>query len=245
MSKTKHKPKGQQLVDVKKLLEHMKWMTNFRKKNNNAALRKYRLEFKYEKFKTTDDFWRFITTFNGIDYFHNVFTQAERNFFKMYPGVSVESLEGGHFYNFKYSSIQTEHNIILMKLSKKKKHFFDKDEWKEMIDFIRYIREKTGASYYHIIYCVPICSDAEAELYCEYLKKFGVKRGYSKDFIDSLTLELVKEKCWPRLLEKDKENILSAGTEFEKELEFTITREELFGNKEQLIKVKGWRFRIL
>ena len=33
--------------------------------------------------------------------------------------------------------------------------------------------------------------------------------------------------------------------EFEKELEFTITREELFGNKEQLIKVRGWRFRIL
>ncbi len=243
MNKTKHKPKGQQPVDVNKLLEHKKWWKKYRKKNNNAVSRKYRLEFKYEKFKTTDDFWCFVTTCNGRDYFYNVFTQAERNFFKMYPGGSVKSLGGGHFYNFKFSSLQTEHNIILMKHSKKKRHFFDKDEWKEMIDFIRYIRVITGASYYHIIYCVPICSDEEAKRKCEYLRKYGVKRGYSKDFIDNLTLEIVKEKCWPQLLEKDKENILSAGTEFEKELEFTITRER-FGNEEQLIKVRGWRFRI-
>lgn len=240
----KHKPKGQQPVDVKKLLEHKKWMADYRKKyKNRADDRKRRLSFKYQKFNSTADFWYFITTFNGIDYFHNVYTQAERNFFKMYPGGSVESLGGGHFYNCAFSTLEAQHSIILMKHTKKKKHYFDKDEWKEMIDFIRYIRKNTNARYYTFILCVPLCSDEEAQRKYEYLKKYGKKEGYSKEFLDNLTPEVIKTKCWPQLLEKDKENILAAGTEFIEELEFSIIRERIARN-EQIVKVKGWKFRI-
>ena len=116
----KHKPKGQQPVNVKELEKHKKWHYDYimKDRNPNAYIRnRFSNEYR-DKIKNVDDIWKYLTinASRNLDHYHQYLTQAERNLINMIPCGRRYEIMGRHFslvgYNTNNEDIDEENIAI-------------------------------------------------------------------------------------------------------------------------------------
>lgn len=251
----KHKPKGQQPVNP-----------NYKHKNNWPIYqqeikqsRAFRLKrwrgqtgYKSDEIKTVEKFWDMINLNAGrTDYYYAVLTQAERNLAKLFPGMGSFSLFGARsFVPNKYVSEKYNDTIILRKLSKKKRFYFNEQEWKEMIDLIADVRHHNKSKFNDIIFCAHFLNDEEWEEKSAALLKMKEDQQIDdeymrKRFPNGFTKEEAQRLFYPKLYEKEKQFIINAGCEFIEDVVFDFTINYEMGTKlTDTLHIKGWRFRI-
>ena len=246
MSKWNHKPKGQQPVDVKALERRKKSYAKHCLENTPEKVQKQRLEYlaKWKDIKSPESFWEFINKDTSNSHFFAArLMQCERNIWKMYPGTGCYALGNGHrLHNNDFSSNQARRSIIFMK--KRKRTYFTAEEWREMIERMRLLINTSKAKIFTFTFCVEIPSDDELEYKKKYLKLYGRKEGYQSEFYsEDVSNEVLRNRLYPKLLEKERQAILDAGCEFYKDVHFYIVREHI-GGRETVHECVGWEFRI-
>ena len=246
MSKWNHKPKGQQPVDVKELESRKKRYAKHCKENTPEKVQKQRIEYleKWKDIKSPETFWEFINKDTSNSHFlASRLMQCERNIWKMYPGTGCYALGNGRrLHTNDFTSNQARRSIILMK--KRKRIYFTADEWREMIERMRLLINTSKAKIFTFTFCVEIPSDDALEYKKKYLKLYGRKEGYQTEFwSEDTSKELLRDRLYPKLLEKERQSIEAAGCEFYKDVRFFIVREHISG-RETVHECIGWEFRL-
>ena len=134
-----------------------------------------RLKFNKGKIKNQKQFWNFLFSMakHSNEYFHRVLIQPERNLIKMHPFFMRFAFGKGHSVGScspaKWNSHDFEDTIIIQK--NKKKTYFTKEEWKDIIEYINYINYINDYPFKHLIFCVDYIPEKDLYDIYEYLIK--------------------------------------------------------------------------
>jgi hypothetical protein len=144
MYQRKHKPKGQQPVDVKKLkkrkMEYAKHISHPDWQLENIRKRRFKdiifWNGRNPSLTGFDGFYGWLWWFCGDkrsgrgDWYHREAVQPMRDMVKMIPQFHID------YDCMKFDNVDDE-TLVLIKHSSKRKDYRDAEQWKGMVDFIR------------------------------------------------------------------------------------------------------------
>ena len=153
MYQRKHKPKGQQPVDVKaiqkKKMEYKKYMSHPDRQLENVRKSRFKDIIHWNggipSITGFDGFYGWLQWFCRVDYWYHIeAVQAMRDMYKMIP-----SCIDYHYLSFDHIDEKT---VVFIKKSSKRKDYMDEKQWKDIVDFIRY--HNTNKLIKKIFFCV-------------------------------------------------------------------------------------------
>lgn len=154
MYQRKHKPKGQQPVNVKALearkMEYKKYMSHPDRQLENVRKSRFKDIIHWNggipSIKGFNGFYGWLMWFCRVkDWFHREAVQPMRDMFKMIP------INGFDYSNLRFNNVDNK-TLVLIKKSSKRKDYMDEKQWKDIVDFIR--NHNTKKLIKKIFFCV-------------------------------------------------------------------------------------------
>lgn len=224
----KHKPKGQQPVNVKELEKHKKWHYDYimKDRNPNAYIRnRFSNEYR-DKIKNVDDIWKYLTinASRDLDHYHQYLTQAERNLINMIPCGRRYEIMGRHFSLVGHST-NNEDTIILEKQDKRRRNYFTKEEWQDMMDLLVFLTNLDNSNITRLIFSKDINNSCMPKLY-EKEKQFIIDAGC--EYLGECSFKIIEKPFFSWQTEREKDMV---GWEFKLPRYKNIKMEKVYESK--------------